>query len=580
MNGMRSKRFIATALVLGACLTGCAGGTHAVLPAQSGGRAGAAQHATITIMVPKATGRKAQYISPATQSIAISVYDSTHTTLQTTANQNITTGAPGCTTPTPISPLTCAISISLAPGSYAFDFTTYDGLLSGGNPTGNQLSANVNVPYTIVAGAANNIAVSLGGIPVSAILAPSATSVLSGNDTSGYSWGSTCPTGAQSVSVFGVDADGNYILGPGAPSVALSSANAAGVLVSAAGSNAPNAFDVTCLAMAGTVDLVASATPASGTGTSAISSTIPTTATHTVAGTITEYGSGMTASATPLGIAAGPDGALWFTENSANKIGRIDTSGNITEYSAGLSAGSGPMGITVGSDGALWFTEYNGGRIGRITTSGVITEYSSGISGGSYPVGITAGPDGALWFTEYNGNRIGRITTSGVVTQYSTGITMMSNPYYIVAGPDGALWFTEFGANQIGRITTSGVVTEYSSGITSVSFGITAGPDGALWFTEYSGNRIGRITTAGVVTEYSTGMAYGGSPSGIATGPDGALWFVDSTGNKVGRITTSGVITEYSTGLTASSSPYGIAAGPDGALWFTEQSGTRIGRVQ
>jgi streptogramin lyase len=33
----------------------------------------------------------------------------------------------------------------------------------------------------------------------------------------------------------------------------------------------------------------------------------------------------------PLGITPGPDGALWFTENEGNKIGRITTAGAITE---------------------------------------------------------------------------------------------------------------------------------------------------------------------------------------------------------------------------------------------------------
>ena len=44
----------------------------------------------------------------------------------------------------------------------------------------------------------------------------------------------------------------------------------------------------------------------------------------------------------PYGITVGPDGALWFTENAGNRIGRISTNGEITEYivptsDAGLS---------------------------------------------------------------------------------------------------------------------------------------------------------------------------------------------------------------------------------------------------
>ena len=34
----------------------------------------------------------------------------------------------------------------------------------------------------------------------------------------------------------------------------------------------------------------------------------------------------------PYRIAAGYDGAMWFTENRGNKIGRITTEGEITKY--------------------------------------------------------------------------------------------------------------------------------------------------------------------------------------------------------------------------------------------------------
>ena len=47
--------------------------------------------------------------------------------------------------------------------------------------------------------------------------------------------------------------------------------------------------------------------------------------------TITEYAV-TTSSSGPFGVAAGPDGNLWFAEIFANKIGRITTAGIITEY--------------------------------------------------------------------------------------------------------------------------------------------------------------------------------------------------------------------------------------------------------
>src|ERR1700687_3806642 len=84
----------------------------------------------------------------------------------------------------------------------------------------------------------------------------------------------------------------------------------------------------------------------------------------------------------------------------------------VTEFSTGITAGAQPWAITAGPDGNLWFTEISGNRIGRITPLGVVTEFSAGITAGAVPYGITAGPDGNLWFAEYGGNQIWRSTTT------------------------------------------------------------------------------------------------------------------------------------------------------------------------
>ena len=83
------------------------------------------------------------------------------------------------------------------------------------------------------------------------------------------------------------------------------------------------------------------------------------------------------------------------------------TVGEITEFSTGLTPGAVPFGIAAGPDGNLWFTELSGDRIGRITPAGVITEFSTGLTAGAGPLGIAAGPDGNLWFTEFAGTGSG-----------------------------------------------------------------------------------------------------------------------------------------------------------------------------
>jgi hypothetical protein len=140
----------------------------------------------------------------------------------------------------------------------------------------------------------------------------------------------------------------------------------------------------------------------------------------------------------------------------------------VSEFATGISGL--PDGIAAGPDGNLWFTEFYGDRIGRITPAGVVTEFSTGVSTNSHPDGIAAGPDGNLWFTEFDGNRIGRITPAGAVTEFSTGIGAASKPDGIAAGPDGNLWFTELDGNRIARVNVElapAVKTGAASSITS-----------------------------------------------------------------------------------------------------------------
>ena len=270
----------------------------------------------------------------------------------------------------------------------------------------------------------------------------------------------------------------------------------------------------------------------------------------------------------PGTITPGPDGALWFVENFANKIGRITTSGSFAEFSI-PTANSGVTGITAGPDGALWFTESIGEKIERVTTTGAFTEFPVPNTSGTALNGIVTGPDGALWFADAGANKIGRITTAGVVTGFPIP-TAQSSPTGITVGPDGALWFTELA--KIGRITTSGRVTEFTVPTPNGQPGaITLGPDGTLWYAYAFANRVGHVTTSGTFTEYTI-SAQAQSAVGVAAGPDGAIWFTEGNGNFIGRITTSGTLSEFAT-PASSLEPVSIAPGADGNMWFVAIAG-------
>jgi virginiamycin B lyase len=70
--------------------------------------------------------------------------------------------------------------------------------------------------------------------------------------------------------------------------------------------------------------------------------------------------------AAPVAITPGPDGNLWFTENSGNKIGRITPVGVIQEFDL-PHPNSAPLGIVAGPDGNIWFAESGSDLVGRIT---------------------------------------------------------------------------------------------------------------------------------------------------------------------------------------------------------------------
>jgi virginiamycin B lyase len=293
---------------------------------------------------------------------------------------------------------------------------------------------------------------------------------------------------------------------------------------------------------------------------------------------ITTAGSGV------LYIAPGSDGNLWFTENSAGKIGRITTAGAVTEFPL-PSATSHPQAIAAGPDGAMWITEAASNKIARITTAGVVTEFT--VPSGT-PQFITGGPDQGVWFTEV-GNHLGRISTTApnTIVEYPT-VLSTTNLGGITTGPDGNIWFTELDHDKSARVARidltklSGCPSNPSLCITEwvvpdedgrvLLRSIKSGPDGALWFAPGAfpqNGKIDHITTSGGITHFPLPTA---AAFDITQGPDGAMWY--TAGTVVGRITTSGVVPSE----IAASSPLGIASGPDGNIWFTEGT-NKIGRV-
>jgi streptogramin lyase len=593
-NGRVSFALVA-AVVLSAC--GAGGGATppgAPMPASASGKHQGKGRLVFRIRIPKhghhhrrlVRGRdgKPRYVSAATQGLTLDL------TGPTTVSETVSLlpNAQGCTSTLASTQCTLLVpGLTACPHAgncYTASIATYDSIT--GCPSacdvsaGNELSANETIPFRVTTGQANAISATLDAIPYDVVLVPSANSTLNGSPYGGFTL-SKC--GSDQVNVFAIDADGNYILGAGAPVPSLQSDNSK-LTVATPSPAAPNTFTIsrsnTNLPMPGsTANLTATVTPLANSESSPVSSSpIQMTFDASTCGVFTEFNIA-TASSSPQGIALGADGNLWFTESSGNKIGRITPAGTVTEYSVGLSANSGLAGIAQGPDGNIWFTESVTGNAGMITTGTTITEYTDGLSS---PNGIAAGPDGNLWISESGSSKIAQVDTGGGLDNEYATTTDNSGPNGITAGPDGNLWFTEGLGNRIGRVTPAGTITEFSTGLSSAAApdGIIAGPDGNLWFTESFTNKIGIITTAGAISEFA--IPGGGSPLGITAGADGNVYFTLNSGHGIGQIATdgSGTIVVFSTGLTASNAPNSITVGADDNLWFTDSGTGKIGRLQ
>lgn len=170
----------------------------------------------------------------------------------------------------------------------------------------------------------------------------------------------------------------------------------------------------------------------------------------TTNGVISEYTVGTTGSL-PVGMTLDPNrNGVWYTLYGANAIGLIGPTGTVLNLYTIPTANSQPISIVAGPDGALWFAEYGAAKIGRVTTSGQFTEFP--LAAGAQPNAITAGPDGNLWFVEFGPNKIGRITTAGTVTEFSIP-TAGSGPVAIRQGVGRNLWFVEYNAARIGLVS-------------------------------------------------------------------------------------------------------------------------------
>jgi virginiamycin B lyase len=226
---------------------------------------------------------------------------------------------------------------------------------------------------------------------------------------------------------------------------------------------------------------------------------------------------------------AARDGALWYTGQLANVLGRVDPkSGEIKEFPL-QTAHSGPHGLQEDSEGNIWYTGNTGSLIGKLDPkTGKVTEYPTPESGD--PHTLIFDNSGILWFTMQNANRIGRLDPKSGEIKLLTPPTANSRPYGMALNSKGIVFFVEFGTNKVGSVDPNTMeFREYSlpdAAARPRRIAITS--DDVVWYSDYSRGYLGRLdTSTGKVTEWLSPSGPKSEPYGISAIND-VIWYSES----------------------------------------------------
>jgi hypothetical protein len=146
-----------------------------------------------------------------------------------------------------------------------------------------------------------------------------------------------------------------------------------------------------------------------------------------------------------------PDGAVWFTAQSAGKLGRLDPKTGKSDLIA-LGPDAAPHGVIVGPDGAAWVTEGGQNAIARVDPKTRSVKLfpppeerrNANLNTASFDL------QGVLWFTGQNGI-YGRLDTkTGAMAVFDA--PRGAGPYGIATTPDGQVFFASLAGNYLGQV--------------------------------------------------------------------------------------------------------------------------------
>ncbi|KMP11141.1 hypothetical protein UZ36_05445 [Candidatus Nitromaritima sp. SCGC AAA799-C22] len=288
-----------------------------------------------------------------------------------------------------------------------------------------------------------------------------------------------------------------------------------------------------------------------------------------------EIGDGQNASSVILtlvdGIAVDPEGNIYISHRSKNRIRKINRNGIITTIAgngkAGFEGDGGPaleaaLNYPAGlafDKGNLYIADRNNHRVRKVDPSGIISTVAGNGTGDysgddglaieaslNLPSDVVCDKEGDLYISDRSNHRIRKVDAHGIITTFA-GL--------------GVPWFGgDYGPAQLAFL--------------KFPFGITLDKNGNLFIADRGNNRIRKVDAHGIITTVAgdglfasrgdhgpatrANLAY---PTDVAVDDFGNIYIADRNNSLVRKVDTNGVITTLiGTGVSHFNGDQGLAS--------------------